>query len=70
VVLGFIEHLQFVTTTNYSDIANYTLYNSLQQALSVLSLLCLRRLSPGNGFQRRRTLNFCVHVLTDSRRGH
>jgi hypothetical protein len=42
----------------------HTLYNSLQHALRLLRLLCLHRLSPGNGFQRRAFLSFRVHVLT------
>jgi hypothetical protein len=37
----FIEHLQFVTTTNYSAIANSHTLQSLQRVLSLLSLLCL-----------------------------
>jgi hypothetical protein len=41
----------------------HTLYNSLQHALSLLSLLYLHRLSPGNGFQRRSFISFRVHVL-------
>jgi hypothetical protein len=52
-VTGCIEHLQIVTTSMYI----HTLYNSLQHALRPLSLLCLHRLSPGNGFQRRSFLS-------------
>jgi hypothetical protein len=59
--MRFTEYLQIVT------IALHTLYNSLQHALSLLSLLYLHRLSPGNGFQRRSFLSFRVHVLTDRR---
>jgi hypothetical protein len=40
------------------------LYNSLQRASSLLSLLCLHWLSLVNGSQRRRFLGFPVHVLT------
>jgi hypothetical protein len=51
-VLGFAEHLQIVTTSNYSAIANSYTPLSLQHVLSLLSLLCLQQYS-GNGFQRR-----------------
>jgi hypothetical protein len=34
-----------------------TVYNSLRQALSVVSLLCFHQ-SSGNGFQRRRSVSF------------
>jgi hypothetical protein len=44
----------------------HTIYNSLQHALSLFSLLCLHQL-PGNGFQRRSFLSFRVHVLTGRR---
>jgi hypothetical protein len=40
----------------------HTLRSSLQHALSVLSLLYVHRLSPGNGFQRRSILSFRVQV--------
>jgi hypothetical protein len=36
----------------------HTYYSSLQHALSLLNLLCVHRLSPGNGSQRRRFLGF------------
>jgi hypothetical protein len=62
-VIGFIDHLQIVATSNYSAVANSrTLQfttartNSSQSAVS----------SPG-GFQRRRSLNFRFHVLTGRR---
>ena len=39
---------------NYIAVANsHTHYSSLQHALNHLSLLCVHRLSPGNGSQRR-----------------
>jgi hypothetical protein len=66
-VIGFIEQLQIVTTA-LSLI--HTLCSSLKHALSFLSLLCLHRLSPGNGSQRRRSLSFRVHVLTCWRMSH
>jgi hypothetical protein len=40
-VIGFIEHLQIVTGSNYSAVLN---------SLNIFILLYLRRLSPGNGF--------------------
>jgi hypothetical protein len=64
-VIGCTEHLQIAATNNYSAITNsHALYNSLQHALSLLSLLCLHRLSHGNGFQHRGFFSFRVHVLT------
>jgi hypothetical protein len=48
-VIGFIAHLQIAIRNNYSAIAN-----SLEHELNPLSLLFLYRLSPGNGFERRR----------------
>jgi hypothetical protein len=59
-VIGFIEHLQNVTTNNYTAIAN-------SHSLPFISLLYLHRLSPGNGFQRRSFLSFHGHILTSRR---
>jgi hypothetical protein len=42
-VIGFIEHLQILTTINDSAIANSPTYTTLQNALTILSLLCLHR---------------------------
>jgi hypothetical protein len=42
----------------------HTLYNSLEHALSVLSLLCLHQSLSGNSFQHRCYLRFCVHAIT------
>jgi hypothetical protein len=36
------------------------IYNSLQNALNLLSLLCRHRLSPGNGSQSRKFLSFRI----------
>jgi hypothetical protein len=47
-VIGFSERLQTVTASNYSAIAHSTFYNTPEYALSLLSLLCLHRLPPGN----------------------
>jgi hypothetical protein len=41
----------------------HALYSSLQHALRLFSRLCLHRLSPGNGDQRRRFLSFRVPRL-------
>jgi hypothetical protein len=62
-VIGFIEHLEIVTTT-LSLI--HTLYGSLQHARSLFILLCLHRL-PGNGFQSCSFFSFRIHVLTGRR---
>jgi hypothetical protein len=43
-LIGFIEHLQIVTTNKYGG--------SLQHTLGIYSLLCLQQSLPGNGFQR------------------
>jgi hypothetical protein len=52
-VIEFAEHLQIVTTSNYSAIANsHTLCSSLQHVLSLLSLLCFHQLLPGDGSQQ------------------
>jgi hypothetical protein len=70
-VIGFIEHLQIVTTSNYNAIANsLTIYYSLQHALSLLSLKHLYRPSPGNGFHRRSFFRFRVHVFTGRQLSH
>jgi hypothetical protein len=42
-VIGFIEHLQIVTTRNYSAIAISHICSSLQDVLHPLSLLCLHQ---------------------------
>jgi ABC-type uncharacterized transport system permease subunit len=62
-VIGFIEYLQIVTTSNHSAIANTQLCNSLQHILSLLSLLCLHYLLPGDGSNN--VLCFCAHIPTD-----
>jgi hypothetical protein len=45
----------------------HTIYHSRQHAPSLLSLLHLHLLTPGNGFERRSFLSFRVHVLTGRR---
>jgi hypothetical protein len=63
-VIEFIDHLQVITTSNYSAITNS---HSLQ-----FTTACTKSsqsagsspLTPGNGFQSRSFLSFCVHVLT------
>jgi hypothetical protein len=63
----YIEHLRVVTT---APSLTHALYSLLQHVQSLLSLLYLRRLSPGNGFQRRSFLSFRIHVLTGRRLSH
>jgi hypothetical protein len=58
-----------LTHRNYNTLI-HTLCSSLENALGLLSLLYLHRLSPGNGFQRRSFLDFRVHVLTGRRLFH
>jgi hypothetical protein len=74
--IGLIEHLQTVTTSNYSAVANsHTL-----QFTTARDLLCLHQSLPGSGFQRRTfsllwvpelspclCYSFCVHALTGRR---
>jgi hypothetical protein len=57
--------LQVITTVS----PILALYNSVQLALSLLSLLCLHRLSPGNGPKRRRLFRFRVPRLWSSLAG-
>jgi hypothetical protein len=58
-----------LTNRNYSAITNSRSSSSLQQVLSLLSLLCLRRLS-GNSFSCRSFLSSRGHILTGRRRSH
>jgi hypothetical protein len=51
-VNGFTGHLQMVTTSNYSTIANSHTLQFTTARTSLLSLLYLHCLSPDNGFQR------------------
>jgi hypothetical protein len=46
------------------------LIHTLCSSLSLLSLLCLHQSLSGNGFQCRRSVNFCVHVLADCHLAH
>jgi hypothetical protein len=68
-VIGFIGLLKLVTTINYSAIADSQTLKSPQHTLSLLSLPCLHRLSPGNGSQRHRFLSFRVPRLRSSLAG-
>jgi hypothetical protein len=63
-VIGFTELLEKVTRSNYSAIAKFTLYDSLQHTLSLLSLLYHHQLSPGNGFQHHTFPGLRVHAFT------
>jgi hypothetical protein len=52
-VTGFIEHIQIVTTSIYSAIANsHTLWSLLQDVLSLLSLPYLHQSLPNHGCQQ------------------
>jgi hypothetical protein len=61
-IIGFSELLKLITTSNYTVSWIRTLNKSLQHLLSLLSLLCLHRLS-GNGFLRRGFLSFLILQL-------
>jgi hypothetical protein len=50
-VIGFIEHLQIVTTSKYIAIANLHSAIHCSTHLSLLSVLCFHQFS-GNGFQQ------------------
>jgi hypothetical protein len=52
-VIGFIDLLQNVATSNYTAIANSHSQQFTTAALSLLSLLHLHQPLSGNGFQRR-----------------
>jgi hypothetical protein len=52
-VIGFIEQLQIVTTSNCTAISNSHSAIHYSTYLSLLSLLCLHQSLPGNGFQLR-----------------
>jgi hypothetical protein len=68
----FSLHSQILGYLNYIKTAPFRIsYNSsfhviLQHVLSLLSLPFLRRLSPGNGFQRSRFVSFHVQRLLSS----
>jgi hypothetical protein len=64
-VIGFIGLLKLVTTIIEITalLLIHRLYSSPQHALSLLSLLCFHRLSPGNCSQRRSFLRFRVPRL-------
>jgi hypothetical protein len=51
-VIGFAEHLEIVTTVTIALSLTHTLCSSLQQVLSLLSLLCLHQSLPGDGSQQ------------------
>jgi hypothetical protein len=48
--IGFIDHLQVITTSNYNAIGNFYTYKSLQHTLSLFILLCLYQSFLGIGF--------------------
>jgi hypothetical protein len=48
----------------------YTIKNSLHHALSLLSLLYFYRLSPGNGSQCHRFIDFGIHILSGRQLPH
>jgi hypothetical protein len=57
-VIGFAEHLQVVTTRNYSAIANSHTLQFTTVRTSFLSLLCLHQSLPGDGSQQRPLLSY------------
>jgi hypothetical protein len=66
-VIGFIKHLQNVTTSNYSAIANsHTLHFTRAHSSLLLSLLCLHQSLPGNGFQKWTFLFLWVPELSQA----
>jgi hypothetical protein len=69
-VIGFIELLQNVTTSNYSALANANTIQLTTACTMSLRKLYLHRLSPGNGFQSCSFLCFRVHALSVQRLSH
>jgi hypothetical protein len=65
-VIGFIVLLKLITTSTVALSLVHTLCNSLQNTLSLPSLLCLHQLSPGNAFQQCRFLGCYVPQLWSS----
>jgi hypothetical protein len=65
VIMNIIHHLQnsLESTRSYSTIANLHTFNSLQHALSPLSLLCLHQSLSANGCETRISLSFRVRWL-------
>jgi hypothetical protein len=64
-LIAFIEHLQIITTSNYSDISLiHTHCSSLQYVLSLFSLLCLHWSWPGD--RSNNALCFRAHFKSKS----
>jgi hypothetical protein len=69
-IIGFTEHLQIVTTSNYSAIANsHTLQLTSACTKSSQSTVSSPVVA-GNGSQHHSFLSFCVHVLTGWQLSH
>jgi hypothetical protein len=64
-VIGFIEHLEIIRTSNYDRFTNSHILHFAKLVLSLRKVLCLHRLS-GSCFQRHRSLGFHVHGFTSS----
>jgi hypothetical protein len=52
-VIKFIEHLEFVTTRNYSNIVNSHIMQFTTARKKYFNRLCIHQSLPGNGCQRR-----------------
>jgi hypothetical protein len=68
-VIGCTEHLQNVTTSNYSAIADSHTLQFITAHINLLSLLCVHRLAPGNVSQRHRFIIFHVPQFRSSLAG-
>jgi multidrug efflux pump subunit AcrB len=65
-VIGFLRTYRSYLQVTIALSLFHSFHNSLHLTPSLLSLLYLHQLSPGNGFQRRSVLSFRIPVLTVS----
>jgi hypothetical protein len=61
-----MDFLKLVTTNTVAMSLIHTRYSSLQNTVSLLSLLCLHQLSPGNGFNHVDSLAGVFHRRTQT----